>query len=615
MWSFLKADLQELVAVVKEDAATLGIPVVEGDRDNETSNRIESHEADAATKIYDNEGTQKPPTQLEAERRMNIPETFTVPLLPTGVTNSSGNMNITEEKDDEIPQENRDSEPSVNKSSDTGNENDEEDDDGDKGEDEDEDEVDEYEIQEIQEYLKSFNINDEQTQQEISFLLEEYKETLQIQYDALVPNHVTHEEFWQRYFFRCDAARIQMEWNRADDELPEPRAGTKIVTSVTSFFGDAARAVATGMSNALTEDLQSFDNDEDDEDNENDQKGMSSTARVLATSLFGHTGSSHRPPFVMNTAVDEDDGEEEEEIGWDDDDEDDEEQIVFDDNTGGPVMSSKHQRSTTENDSKVKQGSFDRNDSEAALLCEQLKEQLKQAIEERDILHQTVSLQTKEIATLKSVTATEASTDAPNDFVPQDGTTETDYDGSTVSILQNQVEELNAVIRDREKLAQEMKIQYEAETRVLQDRVNELQTMNDQLQLQIAELDRTTSIERDDKIEDAKRLEAEKVELQGQLKMAQSDATVSQTKILDLERELEATQGQLKVANERLVAISNPIATTEIDEKTGTDTTTNMSSSGELTSATGVKVALPSAMVSKIPKDDDDEEGWGDDWD
>jgi chromosome segregation ATPase len=244
-----------------------------------------------------------------------------------------------------------------------------------------------------------------------------------------------------------------------------------------------------------------------------------------------------------------------------------------------------------------------------------LKEQLKQAIEERDILHQTVSLQTKEIATLKSGTATEACKDVLNDIVPQDGTAETDYDGSKVLILQNQVEELNAVIRDREKLAQEMKIQYETETRVLQERISKLQTMNDQLQLQIAELDRTASIERDDKIEDAKRLEAEKVELQGQLKMAQSDATVSQTKILDLERELEVTQGQLKVANERLVAISNPIATTEIDEKIGTDTTTNMSSSGELTSATGVKVALPSAMVSKIPKDDDDEEGWGDDWD
>jgi BSD domain len=648
MWNFLKADLQELVAVVKEDAASLGIPVVEGHVDNDNPNRNESQYADVGTKPYsvaDIKNTQKSPAQEEAEHRMNIAETFTVPLLPRKVTNNT-NMNAADDKKGELHKEDLDSEPKIDESplsasnivsestnEDTGNE-------GDAGEDvndgnvavDDDDvdvEADEYEVQQIQEYLNAFNINDEQTQQEIADLLEEYKDTLRIQYDTLVPNHVTHEEFWERYFYRCDVTRIEMEWDREDEQQEQytrakARSGTKIVNSVTSFFGDAARAVATGMSNALTEDLEPYnenDDYDDDDDPATDKREISSTARGLATSLFGQPSSAHRPPFVMNTAVDEDDGEEEEEeIGWDDDDEEeDEEQIVFDDNTGGPVMSFKLHRSAISSDSQE--------DHSAVLLCEQLKEQLKQAMEERDILHQTVSLQTKEIATLKSAVTPVSEqnegviSDASTNIIPQDPSSVNNHDSNAQNLLQAKVQVLNTVISELENQILEMKSRYEGEIQVLQERVHELQIRNDHVQLQMQELERTTSFERNDMNETLDRLEAEKVELQVQLQTAQSDVAASQTKIINLQMELDTTQDQLKMAYEKNTGVSFPVTT---EDNIVTDATTNMSSSGELTTATGVKVTLPSppppsTVVSKITNNNDDEEeeeeGWGDDWD
>ena len=666
MWNFLKADLQELVAVVKEDAASLGIPVVEGNVDsgNPNTGSHENQHLVGGINLYITDtmnNTGKTPAEEEAERRMNIPETFTVPLLPRKATNrSSSNKNDTEKMEDEIHKEDLDSEPTINESSDQEKESTNEDaavdgvdenfnvgkeGDADAADDEDDNiEMDEYEIQQIEEYIKAFDLNDEQTQQDIAYLLEEYKQTLRIQYETLVPNLVTHEEFWERYFYRCDVSRIEMEWERDDEQQEQQqqqqqqsrdtgRTGTKMVTSVTSFLGDAARAVATGMSNALTEDLQSYDDNEeedDDDDTATDRKEISSTARGLATSIFGHaTSSTHRPPFVMNTAVDEDDGEEEEEIGWDDDDDDDdeeEEQIVFDDNTGGTVLSSKHQRSTTESELQV--NPFNTKNNEALLLCEQLKEQLKQAIEERDILHQTVSLQTKEITSLRSVPATDqnetVTSNTQNDVIPSDPTNANDKDGN-VQMLQHQNQELNQVVRDLEQQILEMKTQYEADRTVLQERVDELQAMNDQLQQQIQELEHKTSIERNEMIETSKRLEAAKVELQAQLQTSQSDVVASQTKILDLQSELETTQEQLLLANARTPVATCAAISTDvgIDDNIVTDATTNMSSSGELTSSTGVKVTLPSppppTVVSKIPissnNEEEEEEGWGDDWD
>ena len=126
-------------------------------------------------------------------------------------------------------------------------------------------------------------------------------------------------------------------------------------------------------------------------------------------------------------------------------------------------------------------------------------------------------------------------------------------------------------------------------------------------------------------------MEAEKVFLQEHLQTAQSDVAASQSKMIHLQTVLETTQVQLKEANESINIMSQPVATSTLVDVA--DATTNMSSSGELTTATGVKVVAaaavpsqsslpqppPSTVVSKISNnnndDDEEEEGWGDDWD
>ena len=123
MWNFLKADLQELVAVVKEDAASLGIPVVEGNVDDE-NNRIKnenSHDDVDVIKLYNRtdigiNNTPKTPAQEEAERRMTIPETFTVPLLPRKFTNCTDKNDTDDRNNTKLQNEILDSEPKVDES-------------------------------------------------------------------------------------------------------------------------------------------------------------------------------------------------------------------------------------------------------------------------------------------------------------------------------------------------------------------------------------------------------------------------------------------------------------------------------------------------------------------
>jgi hypothetical protein len=72
-------------------------------------------------------------------------------------------------------------------------------------------------------YLKSFQLDDRKNN-EISSLLE--SQAILKQYlDQLVPEHVTYEEFWSRYFYRCDEARVQFEWD-VEEAAMKSRDGT-----------------------------------------------------------------------------------------------------------------------------------------------------------------------------------------------------------------------------------------------------------------------------------------------------------------------------------------------------------------------------------------------------
>jgi len=198
---------------------------------------------------------------------------------------------------------------------------------------------------------------------------------------------VDRRDFWMRYHYRCDPDRIAAEWSAQDDLAaddededggkvggPDPNAATG-TASWSRFLGGAVQSVAASL-------------------RESDGivgEGGDSTAILLADtaagpgSIFGGLGVGGRPPFVLNTAVDDDEAEEaeeeeEEELGWDDDDDDEDDD----------------DEKAEEDDSRNQTGEIEFRDA----ATEQLQDKLKQALEERDQLHETVALQSKEIASL-----------------------------------------------------------------------------------------------------------------------------------------------------------------------------------------------------------------------
>jgi BSD domain len=544
MWNFLKADLQELVSVVKEDAASLGIPVAE----NDTAGASEENEAQKLLGAIGNAPPPVNPTkgaaQKEVEWRMNIPETFTVPLLPEELLPNKQvepNNELDAEETADGTDEAKESE-----------EYDPEDDD---------------EIKDIQEYLSVFNI-DEQTDA-IANALEQYPDSLRVQFETLVPEHVTYQEFWERFFYRCDIDRVEREWMAEEERARMARK--QLVSNVTSFFGGAAKAVAAGVANALTE----------------DDAGGHNTAHPSGAglgSIFG-AGSGHRPPFVMNTAVDEDDDDEEEQLGWDDDDDDDEEEIVYDDFSG-------QARRFEDVDEREEQIEF----KDVAL--ESLKEQLKQALEERDLLHQTVELQTKEISSLKEVASNAAA--AAESSVKTEVLASNDDSGvneEALNQVQAQIVDMTSRLADKDRQILNMKEHFENEAKALQGEVDRLTTENELLKNELKELQDTMLIERKTLQDKVLMLEDQRTSLELEMKATRATLEASTIEVSCLKEEIEDLKRSMQ--SESPGAVVSDFA---------------LSSSSE-TSSTGLKVPPVVTKTVTNAGTNEEEDGWGDDWD
>jgi predicted XRE-type DNA-binding protein len=211
--------------------------------------------------------------------------------------------------------------------------------------------------EQIQDYVDSFLL--ETYEEEISRALDSYGDVLQPMLQQLVPETVSRKDFWMHYFFNCSVDRIHQEILEQENRERFARM-TQSIQGVKSFLGVAVQSVT----NSILED---------------DDGGV-----PLISPFHMPSMGNRRPPFVMNTAVDDDeDDEQEEELGWSDDEVDDD---------------------------------YDEADEEAQIefkdaATEQLQEELKQALEERDMLHQTVELQQKQIAELAGVRQPEASSE------------------------------------------------------------------------------------------------------------------------------------------------------------------------------------------------------------
>lgn len=227
-----------------------------------------------------------------------------------------------------------------------------------------EDDDEEYK-KDVKQFLATFSL--ESKTDEITALLLENPDTLKLAFEALVPTKVSYEDFWQRYFYRCDEERIKAEIEQEEEEEKAAHVDAfSSIAAVGTLLGGAVKAV----SKSIIEDDKTGSPMKPFQMTQN----QASKAGIFGTDVFGTSG---RPPFVLNTAAGEE--EDEEELGWDDEEEE-----------------GNGRERRNEDDDGQQQIEF------KDAVTEKLQEQLKLALAERDLLHQTVAMQQKEIASLQT---------------------------------------------------------------------------------------------------------------------------------------------------------------------------------------------------------------------
>jgi uncharacterized phage infection (PIP) family protein YhgE len=334
--------------------------------------------------------------------------------------------------------------------------------------------------------------------------------------------------------------------------------------------------VATGVASALTE---------DDDTNPNRSKGLQG--------IFGAAG---RPPFVMNTAVDEDDVEEEEELGWDDDDEEEE------------VAEQPRDVDASDLDTPPREEVDEEQIVFKDEALESVTEQLKQAIEERDQLHQTVILQTKEIASLKS--SSEASAKEINKLSSELKLKES----SAVSAGGPSADSADEETSKSADEIRRLKDLVAAKDMELSNLIAAGKASAEEFSLSAISLTKENEHLRKTNTESLSLLEAEKDEVSAlRSEVAALKAELGNTKhsldsavadIVRLTSELDEERAKKESP------LKESIAKIEEDSRSGTK-----SHETSDTTSTGVNVEKPTVVSKVLVNDDDDEEGWGDDWD
>jgi BSD domain len=567
MWKSLRSDLTEFVSTVAGDTTEALNRMDENFPDAETEILNDSNGDDDVDKSGDNEDDDN---DLAAEmeecvRRMKIKETFTTPLLllpdnddkeqkpaADGATEMDGKEASEKESASGVDK----AEDGTADKEEDGVEDDDNDDEGDANN--------KAEENEIRAFLDSFSL-DAKTD-EIAALLEAHPDTLKVSFEELVPTgEVTYQEFWQRYFYRCDPERIAAEWAAEDErvatEASKNRTNHAVAlgfTAVTNFLGGAVKAVSSSLAE--------------------DDAGVSNP-----------NAAKRRPPFVMS-ADSGDEDEEEVELGWDDDDDDED-----DEGTG-------------------KQNTIEFNDA----ATEKLQEQLKTALEERDLLHQTVEMQTKEICALKAATTIEGNTtitsggsssssSSGHDDEVKKLKTELFEKDSELAALRASLLDTSGVanIESPHHAALELEVKRlsvqlnESEERA-KEAVSFLKSVKQELEKSALQ---TKQIEEElaRVVEEKSKLEAS---LQSQKSAAQAKLQQSGARADRLEKELQEAQEQLSSVMQQQ---QQHAATATVESESSVD-----SPATQDTVTSAIKVEAPG--VVGVGEKGSNEEGWDDDW-
>lgn len=449
----------------------------------------------------------------------------------------------------------------------------------------------------VKEFLESFNL--EEKNDEISMYLEKH-EMLKEYLEELVPENVSYPEFWQRYFYRCDPERIAAEWRNSSIEEDGP------MNAIGHLLGDAVKAVSKTLA-------------EDDD-------GKALEGNVPSSSFF----KGARPPFVMNTAVS--DGDENEELGWGDEDDDDEDEENEEDEEEEDVVIFKDEEK------------------------EKLMEELKQALEERDLLQQTVQMQKKEL--LEHRSKGEGSDDIKKlqmqlfereselaalklgqldisvDQHPDEGTVkvkelkeELPQRQSEVSKYRDELEKLrNALIeKDQEvssrgdelsKLSKELEESKSEISKLQAEKMDLIQRLKDtqggnfaESESKLQELEKQIRLLNSEKNSLEETLEMTSADVEARINQMQTKLTSAIESADEANKEKEEVALALDEAKRRIQKLEAELHSAQTKSLADTDPVRTTSPD---TQSTGVKVDSP--KVEKLRGKDDDTDDWGDDW-
>lgn len=158
--------------------------------------------------------------------------------------------------------------------------------------------------------METLKLSDDETTAEISRILQAYPDTVNQYFTDLVPTEVSYEDFWSRYFYRCNEERIEAEWEEERAERARARkAAAEAIMNNAKQGWNIARHLVGDAAKVLIGDTTSRTSD-------NEDAMQNSSVKAIAQAGL-HWGV--RPPFVLQTNEDseeEDDNDDEEELGW-----------------------------------------------------------------------------------------------------------------------------------------------------------------------------------------------------------------------------------------------------------------------------------------------------------
>ena len=609
MWAALKSDISEVISSIKEEGAAV---LDDGNPDEVSSTSLSSSgEPTTTTVSYNNDDTIIMDDVMLMEASNDVVQDSTEEITAEDhVALLRGTVDTYLEP--LVPWETNGQKSSSSQSTDPSNNN------NDNSKEEVLDQTSDDSVEEKQ-FLEQFHI--EEKTEEIAVLLETYPETVKALFETYVPQTVTYQQFWQRYFFRCDVPRVENQWRKIEEEKAERERRRREmiqhgVDKATSIFGGAMKSIGNVIAPTTTNNNNNNNNNNDYEEStfqkyQKEVQGQnqrlsdqteasppppSDKGSSLSFGLFGNTG---RLPFVLDTTCSSEEEtpikaekqplynqvneeEEEEELAWDSEEDDDDDD---DDDAEGTV-----EFIDTKSGNSQVEALLQKENDQLKGKIQELEDKLTDSNKERDSLYETLEKQTKELSELKLLQVSSSSNNDVHD-------------------LQSQIQRLQMQLFEKESEHAAMKeslndSRNDDSNMKMTDKVESLQQELESLKHDVKSRDETIlSLQNDYKLQSETTQHAEQEKFQSEKKAMEEKQSLQEATIKKLNAKIKVMEDKNKSLEETSEKLKQQVGELEKKSVKAVNNTT------PLTNSSDSKSKPKPVIVSE-----EDEDDWGDAW-